>query len=53
MLFTTLEDDDARSRVGWMPSHLRESELGEARKSDGSLVNSRDLLDNRLADELA
>ena len=53
MLFSTLEDDDARSRVGWMPSHLLEAELGEVKKSDGSLVNTRDLQGNTLADQLA
>ena len=42
-----------RRRVGWMPSHLKESELGMAMKSDGSYVNQRDLQGNMLADQLA
>ena len=53
MLHCALGDDEARSRVGWMPSHLKESELGLARRSDGQLVTGRDLLGNQLADLLA
>ena len=36
-----------------MPSHLKESELGMAKRSDGQLVTKRDLCGNQLADELA
>ena len=53
MLHCTLDNDEARSRVGWMPSHLKESELGLARRSDGQLVTRTDLLGNQLADLLA
>ena len=53
ILFTAFEDEDVRKQVGWMPSHLKQSELGKARKSDGSLVNQLDLKGNNLADLLA
>ena len=53
MLHCALDDDEARKRVGWMPSHLEDTELGLARRSDGNLVTKKDLLGNQLADLLA
>ena len=35
MIHCALDNADARSRIGWMPSHLKESELGLAKRSDG------------------
>ena len=54
MILTALEDSSAKV-IGWMPSHLTISDLcfQLARKSDGILVDERDLQGNRIADELA
>ena len=30
-------------RIGWMPSHLTDKELGVAKRSDGNLVAGTDL----------
>ena len=54
MILIALEDSSAKV-VGWMPSHLTISDLEFqlAKKSDGTLVDERDLEGNKLADELA
>ena len=34
MLLCAFDDEASRSKVGWMPSHLEETELGMATRSD-------------------
>ena len=53
MLATAFEEVTPSERVGWMPSHLKSSDLGTVMKSDGSLVSQQDLEANGLADKLA
>ena len=54
MIHTALEGSETKM-IGWMPAHLTSADLarGTARKSDGSLVNQRDLWTNDVADKLA
>ena len=54
MLHTALEGINP-DVVGWMPAHLTKADLalGNATKSDGSLVTRRDVWANDVADKLA
>ena len=54
-LLLPILEEEGKERVGWMPAHLKESDLKHAiaTKSDGSLVTKRDVEINDIADKLA